>query len=174
MHHIHRQYQYIHKRQISQQVRETSDATAPTRTIILTGRKPFTLRLRIRILREIVIRFLILVQIVMVILHHGALPARRAAPIGFPEAFRRGVGAVEEVVIVHLSVGRERAFVAVLHIDEVDAVISFVISAPDVEKVLVVAHGGIWGTGDGCGKVRRIERDLLELVEGWRGMGGEC
>ena len=73
---------------------------------------------------------------------------------------------MKEVVIVQASVGRNRAFIAVFHVEEVDAIVFFGFAAADEEEVGVVAHVGVWETGDGYGKVSRIERDVFELAEG--------
>ena len=66
---------------------------------------------------------------------------------------------MKEVVIVQLSVGRNRAFSAVFHVEDVDAIVFFGFAAADVEEIGVVAHVGVWGTSNGFGRVKRIERE---------------
>ena len=68
---------------------------------------------------------------------------------------------MKEVVIVRVSVGRNRAFIAVFHVEDVHAIVFFGFAAAGEEVIGKVAHGGILGTGDGYGKLRRIGR------EGW-------
>lgn len=60
-------------------------------------------------------------------------------------AFRSGLWAVKEVVMIQVSVRRSGALIAVFHIEEVDAIVFFGFAAAGEEEVGVVAHIGVGG-----------------------------
>ena len=76
----------------------------------------------------------------MVILESKWLTALWAQPIGIPDAFGSGVGAVEEVVVVQPTIRGDWAIAAVLHVEYVDIIEFLWFVAANEEGISVVAH----------------------------------
>ena len=126
----------------SQQPRGMSDLRDDA--AVHTDREPFSRRLRIRVLGEVIVRILVSVLVVVVVLHKIGFAALSAQVIRIPKAVRSNVGAVEEVVTVQVSVRGEWAVVTELHVEYVDAIVFLWFTAANEEKIGEVAHIGVW------------------------------
>ena len=96
--------------------------TTSAEMIKRTGRQIAIVGFVVRILREIIVRFPVFVQTIVVILESKWLTALWAQPIGIADAFGSGVGAVKEVVVEQLTIRGDWAIAAVLHVEYVDII----------------------------------------------------